>query len=385
MLKWILSAALCGVVLGSAARAEDGVTADEIKLGATNAGTGPVAVACTPEAAGALAYFKQLNDAGGVNGRRIKYTVLDDGYSPQRGVGNIRRLTQQDKVLAIFGGCGTAPAAAILPMLDKEEMPYLFPYAGLDALVVPPKKAVFSLLPRYATQLATILPYIIETSKPKTASIFTFNIAGQETVREAVKAALEAGGVKVVGDVLFDVTSPDRTPYALQAKEQGADLLILNDSTPGAARFVLDLERQGWKPKVMTGVSTLTDEAFLRAVGKAADGYVVAPGIVLPPNAPEAASCVTALKAYDAAATPSHYSMFGCLSAKVVAEALKRISGDVTRARLVDSVAAMQDFDTGLSGKITFTPTEHMGVTSIYVFTVKDGAFEVGKSLPIRR
>ena len=189
-------------------------------------------MACTPAAQGLAATLKKVNDAGGVNGRKIDYRTLDDAYSPQRAVGNIRRLVQQDNVLAILGGCGTATAAAILPMVEKDEVPYLFPYAGLDALVEPPKKAVFSLLPRYATQLAAIVPYIIEKTHPKTASIFTFNIAGQETVRSTLKDILDKAGVKIAGDVLFDVTAPDRTTYALQAKDQNPDLVILNEFDP---------------------------------------------------------------------------------------------------------------------------------------------------------
>jgi ABC-type branched-subunit amino acid transport system substrate-binding protein len=362
---------------GTIAWAEDGVTPNEILLGGTNASTGAIAAACGPEVQGALAYFKLINDAGGVNGRHIRYEVLDDAYSAQRATGNIRRLTQQDKVFAVFNGCGTATAAAALSALERTDIPYLFPYAGLDRLVEPPKPTIFSLLPQYSSQLAAIIPHIIAESKPQTAALFSFNIAGHEAVRAAARQALERGGVRVLADTLMEVTSPDRASFALQARNLNPDLLIINDSSPGAARFVLELQRQNWKPHVITGVSTLTDDSFLRAVSGAADGLVVAPGMVLPPTAPGAQECVRALSAFDAKVTPSHYSMFGCLSARVFVEALRRIKGDPTRAGLVAALDGMRDLETGISGGITFTPERRMGLQSVYVFRVKDGKFTV--------
>src|SRR5918911_2606337 len=144
-----LSAAGFVAMLATSVQAETGVTRDEILLGGTNALTGPVAAVCYAVSHGSIAHFQKVNEQGGIHGRKIQYQLLDDAYTAQRAVGNARRLIQQDQVFAIFGGCGTVTAAGVLSIVEKDNVPYLFPYAGLDRLIDPLKKHVFALMPLY--------------------------------------------------------------------------------------------------------------------------------------------------------------------------------------------------------------------------------------------
>lgn len=372
-----LALAALFAIVAATASAEDGVTATEILLGGSNAVTGPVASACYAVTHGQLAHFKRVNDAGGVHGRKIRYEVLDDAYSAQRSIGNARRLIQQDKVLALFGGCGTATAAGILSVVDKSDVPYLFPYAGLDKLVDPPKPNVFSLMPLYADQIAAIVPFAVERSKAKTAAMFSVNIAGHEAWRQVVRDKLAAAGVQLVIDGTLEVTSPDRAPFVVQGKDKNPDLLILLDTAPNAARFLIEMQRQNWKPKMIAGMATLTDEAFLRAAGDTVENRLLAAGVVLPPTAPEARQCVDELAAYNKEVVPSHFTMFGCMTARVMVEALRRAGPELTRAKLISTLDAMKDFDTGLSGKVSFGPTRRDGIDAIYPVGVEDGKFKI--------
>ena len=374
-----LGVTLC---LAGPVTAQDGVTGDSIVFGGTNASTGPVAAVCGAAASGLQSYIGKINESGGIAGRTIEYSTLDDGYSPQRAIGNVRRLTQQDKVFAVLGGCGTATAAAALSVLERTDVPYLFPYAGLERLSQPPKEGVFTLLPTYPTQIATILPHAIKKSAPRTAAIFTFNIEGHEAVNNTAHSALEAAGVEVVATELMDVTSPDRSIFALKALDLKPDLIVLNDSAPGAARFILDLKRQDWLPKAVTGVSTLSDESFLKAVDGAVDGILVAPGIVMPPSTAEAADCVEALANHDSI-SPSHFTMFGCLVGKVLEGALTMAGEELTHESLITALNEMKGFDTGISGPVTFSQDKRMGLVSLFVITSEDGVFQVGEILPI--
>ena len=189
-----LATALFAIATGAAA--EDGITASEVFVGTSNALTGPLAV-CGGVTAGANAYLKVVNDRGGVNGRKIRYEVLDDAYSTQRAIGNVRRLISQDKAFALLSGCGTATGAAILNAIERENIPYLFPFVGLDALSQPPKKNVFSLLPLYGVQLTTMLDYVAKNrSDIKTAAVSMVTIAGHEAWAQLVRAKLTALGIK---------------------------------------------------------------------------------------------------------------------------------------------------------------------------------------------
>lgn len=376
-------AALAALVFGAtigAARAEPGVSDTRILLGGSNALTGPVAAVCSPASFGAKAWFDKVNRDGGVHGRKIEYIVLDDAYSPQRAVANARRLLQQDEVFAIFGGCATATSSAILSFLGNQpNVPYLFPWAGMSELTEPVKKGVFALLPNYAFQVRAMLPWAIARAnpKPKTAGLFMMNVPGVEDMRKATREVFAAHGITMVYDELFEVNQADYTPYVLQMKSKNPDIMVFGDSAAGAAKLFLTMKRQNWRPASAFGVATLTAEQFLDPVGDYADGWLTAAGVVSPPSAPEAAACNEALKASYPEQKPNHFTMFGCLAAKIGVEAMNRAGRDLTREKLIAALEQMRGFETGISGPISFSPTDHMGTAAVVPFGVKNGQFVV--------
>lgn len=375
-----LAASFAAALYATAAGAAPGVTDDKIVIGGTNAMTGPVAAVCSAVTHGAQAWFHKVNETGGVHGRTIDYIVLDDAYSAQRAVGNTRRLVQQDDVFAMFGGCGTATAAGVLSFLKSQpDVPYLFPYAGLRELLEPLKPGIFALMPLYDQQLAAILPYVIEQMdpKPKTGAILSNNIAGVEAWREASKKTFDAYGIELVYDDLMEVTSPERAAFVVQMKAKNPDLAVIADAAPGGARIYQEMKRQGWKPKMSTGIGTFTAEQFLSQVSDVAEGILIAPGFVVPPTDPAAATCNAALKVTNPDIEPNHFSVFGCLTAAVLVEALDRAGRDLTREKLIAALESMDGFETGISGPVTFSSESHLGLDSVIPFGVKDGNFVV--------
>jgi len=371
---------IAGALTAGSLHAENGVEPDKILLGGSNALTGAVAANCAPATYGAKAWFDKVNKDGGVHGRRIEYNVLDDAYSAQRAIGNARRLLEQDKVFGIFGGCATATSAAILSYLtDQPEVPYLFPWAGMSELVEPTKPAVFALLPSYVFQLSAALPFALTRAsvKPKTAGILAMNIPGVEDMRAEARKIFAAHGVQVVYDDIFEVTVPDRSPYILQLKAKNPDIVLVSDAAAGAARTLLDMKRQNWRPAQVFGVATLTAEQFLDPVGEFANDILTAAGMVVPPTSPAAKPCNDAVAASYPNVKPNHFTMFGCLAAKVAVEAFQRAGKDLTRKTFVAALNGLRDFKTDISGPITFSPDNHMGVRSIIPFGVKDGQFVV--------
>lgn len=363
-----------------AARAEPGVDDQKVVLGASNALTGAVAAVCAPTSYGTKAWFDKVNRDGGVHGRKIEYNLLDDAFSAQRALANARRLVQQDNVFAIVGGCGSPTSAAILQFVTSQpEVPYLFPWAGMTELTEPLKKNVFALLPSYVFQVNALLPYTIQKAspKPKTAAILMMNVPGAEDMRKAARQVLAAQGVNLVYDELFEVNIPDYTPYILQLKSKAPDLVLFGDSAAGAARMFLTMKRQGWRPPTGFGVATLTAEPFLDPVGDYADNWLTAAGMVVPPNAPEAKDCNDALKASYPELKPNHFTMFGCLAAKITVDAMQRAGRNLTRAGLIAALENTRNLDTRISGPITFTPTDHMGTHAVVPFGVKGGQFTI--------
>ena len=387
-LKSFLFRAALAAVLGATqlpALAEDGISPNEVVIGATTALTGPIAL-CGTVPAGAAAYFKVVNSRGGVNGRKIRFEVLDDGYAAPRAIGNVRRLIGQDKAFALVSGCGTATGAAVLSAIESESIPFLFPLVGLEAMISPPKKNVFSLYPLYGQQGTTIVDYVVKTRPElKTAALAMMTLPGYEEWAKHMRAKLASLNIKLVDEQFFEVTASDKAPFVTQMKGKNPDMLVLYDSTPGSARFLIEMQRQNWKPKVIAGLQTVTDESFLKAVGNLADGLIIAPAIVVPASDPRAKECNDALAASDKSVNPSSLTTFGCTGAKVFVEALKRAGPNPTRAGLIAELEKMKSVQTGVSGPVSFGPNRRQGLESVYPMTIENGAFKIiGDLLPLQ-
>jgi branched-chain amino acid transport system substrate-binding protein len=125
---------LAGLALGASSalaqkKYDVGATDTEIKIGNTMPYSGPASAYGTIGKA-AAAYFKKINDEGGINGRKINFISVDDGYSPPKAVEMARRLVEQDQVLFIWGPLGTPSNSAIQKYMNAKKVPQLFVYTG---------------------------------------------------------------------------------------------------------------------------------------------------------------------------------------------------------------------------------------------------------------
>lgn len=376
----LVAAALCG----TAALAEDGVTSTEIQLGGSSALSGPIAAACSLPPIGAQAFFKVVNDAGGIHGRKITYTVLDDAYSIPRAVGNVKRLVERDKVFAIFGGCGTNTSGGIASALEGSPVPYLFPLSALPALTQPVKRNVFALLPPYTVQIDTVLPHAIKQTGAKTAALTSFNAGGYQQWMESTRNALKAAGVAVVVDETMEETSLERSTFAIKVKQASPDLLLLIDTPVPASRMVAEMARQNFKPKLIAGASSLADQNFLNPLSAEEMPKLLSVNHLYPVDHPRAKDCIDALAKFDPSLKPSRFTQEGCVAAKVLVEAMRRAGPGLTRAGLIASLESMKDFDPGVSTRIGFSATNHLGVQELLPIGIENGKFAItGAPMPV--
>jgi ABC-type branched-subunit amino acid transport system substrate-binding protein len=129
----------------SAAAAETGVTATEIKIGMANALSGPTAGLGLGMKAGSEAYFKKINAAGGVHGRKITLVSEDDGYDPPRTATATEKLIKKDGVFALFGYVGTPTSKAAIGLVNENNIPFFAPFTGAEFLRTPLNKYVFNI------------------------------------------------------------------------------------------------------------------------------------------------------------------------------------------------------------------------------------------------
>lgn len=371
-----LTVAACGADGGSA-----GVTEDTISLGATNTLAGAGSGVCRPLTEGASAWFDHVNAAGGVRERQIEFQVLDDGYAPERAIGNVRSLLGEP-VLAMVGACGTSTAAAIADPLDQAGVPYLFPYVGLASVVEPPKRSVFSLVPLYERQVRALVPHGFDERGAGSVFVVANQWAGYEdSIRIAEEQTIALGG-RFLGSQAAPLGTNDYTPIALQIKQQRPDFVVVNMGGTDAAKFVNALVDQGALPaKAMLGVSAMVGREFLSSYNPAAEDKVIAASVIQLPPEP-GSECATALDTAGLEAEPM--MLLGCAVGQATTTALEQ-APELTRDGII---AALEGWDgaqvaPGVLPPVSFAPDDHLGLESVYLVRPQGREFHTVAECPI--
>ena len=226
-----------------------GASDTEIKLGQTMPYSGPASAYGT---VGKLhtAYFKMINEAGGVNGRKINLISLDDGYSPPKTVEQVRRLVEQDEVLALFQTLGTSSNSAIHKYVNAKKVPHLLLASGASKWADPksfPWTLPFNL--NYQAEGAIYAKYLLKNKPNAKIAVLYQNDDFGKDVLKGVKDGLGAANAKmIVAEATYEVSDPTVDSQILSLQGSGADTFI-NISTPKfAAQAIRKAFDSGWKP-----------------------------------------------------------------------------------------------------------------------------------------
>src|SRR3984957_4338933 len=268
-----------GAAVAGRAWADDtpGVTAAEIKIGNTAAYSGPASaygVIAKTEAA----FFKMVNDQGGVGGRQINYISLDDGYSPPRTVAQVRRLVEQDQVAFLFATIGTPPNSAIFRYTNSKGVPLLFLGSGAnkwgDYKATP---WVMGWQPSYRTEAQIYTTYVKQNKPGAKIGILYQNDDFGKDYPAGVKDVLGSDFDKMVKTVSYEVTDATIDSQELELKNWGADVVITAATPKFAAQAIKKIAELGWKPlHFMTNVSISVGSVITPAGPENATGVISA-------------------------------------------------------------------------------------------------------------
>jgi len=350
---WLLTAALT-LVATVPASAQQGVTDTEIVVGCSNSFTGPLAF--TGEQLtkfGIDLYFRVVNDAGGIHGRKVRTIYYDDGYKPQEAVANTKKLVEQDKIFAVLASQGTAPVAATLEYLEQSRVPLLFPYQG--STVTRGLKYVVNGMVLYDRQAHMMVDYLVTQRKFKTFAVIYQDDEYGKAFIVPFEKDLGRHGLKLAAaeSVKRGATDVSAQIAKLQAAKPQVTFLVL---TPGpGAQALKERQKIGWTDTVMVSSGPLTDERFLALAGEAAEGTE---GLSLWPD--PVTSDLPGMKQYRDHMTkyfpknePNRYSLHGYVSAMLFTEAAKRAGKTLTRDSLMTALESIKGFETGIVPPIT--------------------------------
>lgn len=235
-----------------------GVSDTEIVLGQTQPYSGGASSYGTIGRA-EMAYFDMVNAAGGINGRKVRLISLDDAYSPPKTVEMVRRLVEQDEVMAVFGLLGTAGNSAVARYLNTKKVPQLLISSGaskwLDTRSYP---MTMTALPTYDTEAAIYAKYALKQNpNARIGVLYQNDDLGRDYLQGLHRGLGEAGRKKhIVAEVSYEVTDPTVNAQILQLQSSGADVLVVAAVPKFAAQAVRRMGELGWKPLlVLTNIA----------------------------------------------------------------------------------------------------------------------------------
>jgi branched-chain amino acid transport system substrate-binding protein len=250
----LVSAAIVGLALGTSSalaqkKYDTGASDTEIKIGNTMPYSGPASAYGTIGKA-AAAYFKKINDEGGINGRKINFISVDDGYSPPKTVEMARRLVEQDQVLLVWGPLGTPSNTAIQKYMNAKKVPQLFVFTGATKWN-DPKNFPWTMgwQPNYQTEAAIYAKHILQT-KPdaKIAILYQNDDYGKDYLKGFEDGLGAKAKTMIVARASYETSDPTVDSQVVQLQGSGANVFF-NITTPKfAAQAIRKAYDIGWKP-----------------------------------------------------------------------------------------------------------------------------------------
>jgi branched-chain amino acid transport system substrate-binding protein len=366
-----LAAALAMMIAAPAARAED-----SIKVGMSGPFSGGLSLLGQSVRDGVEVAFSEINDGGGVNGRKLELIAEDDAYEPMRTIAAARKLVEQDKVAALIAVTGTAPSAALLPFIRESKTPMLFPYAFAHALTSPVNRDVFTTLPEVRVQMMVLANYILKDLKQtKVAAIYQNDDFGQDAVA-GLEERFGAAKVSLV-KLPFDRGTTNFSGVVAQAKAAGVEHVVFLGIPKDAALVMREANNLGWKPQ-FSGHNALGDPQTFQLAGPLVEGAIaIAVMEPLDSDKPAVKAFLAAQQKYKPNTKPTTYSMHGYQSGKLFAEALRLAGGKTDEASIVGALESMKSYDTGLMAPLTFSADQHAGALSGAIMKAEGGKWRI--------
>ncbi len=267
-------AVLTSLALGAAIPAQaqkqyaPGITDTEIKFGQTLPLSGPVS-AYGQIGRAEEAYFRMINDEGGVNGRKLTLVQADDGYSPPKTVEQTRKLVEEDKVAFIFSSIGTPTNLSVEKYLNEKKVPQLWIGSGSHDFAQPKRFPwTIAFLPSYLIQGSIYAKYILQT-KPdaKIATLRQNDDFGKDLFDGFMAALGDKAKKMVVASTTYEVSDPSVDQQIISLQGSGADTLFVAATPKFSAQAIRKVYDIGWKPLYFVNFEGSAIAAVLKPAG----------------------------------------------------------------------------------------------------------------------
>ena len=346
-----------------------GVSANEIRIGSTTSLSGPVS-ALGVQAKCQEAFFRRLNEKGGIAGRKINYIYYDDGFSPPKTVEQVRRLIEEDKVAFLFNMLGTAPNSAVVKYINQKKVPHLFLSVNGDKWgdyktnpwtmgFAPSARIESQIYAKYALQ---------QKDGARFAILYQNDDLGKDYVA-GVRDVLKDGFERQATAVSYEVTDPTVDSQMINLRATNADAVVLGGTAKFVAQAIRSIHDLGWKTQVFIASGATSVAGVIEPVGREKALGVMSSAYIKDPNDPAWANdpgiadyAAFMRDWFPAGNVKDTYNTYAYTVAQVLMHVLEQCQGSFTRDNIMKQATSLRNVEvpTLLPGVVVNTgPTNY--------------------------
>jgi branched-chain amino acid transport system substrate-binding protein len=349
---------------GVAHARNEGVTSDEIRVGASAVLSGPLGPQTVQYGEGSRLLFDAVNAQGGVHGRMIRYTALDDGFNVARAVINTRQLLENDKVFVIYHSTGTEQTGAILPLVKEHRTVLLGPVTGASAFREAHNPYLFHVRASYAHEAQRIVSQLRLQGTSRVAVFYQDDGLGKALAAELQKAS-ESEKLPFVAVIKVDPKAPDFAAAAQATEKLQPQAVIVATAGATFPLYVKAVLGTSARP-VYYGFSVASVDVINRELKADARGIILAQ--IMPSlrntTVPVVADYLALLRAKSPTAQPSASQFEGFVHASVLVEGLRRTGRNLTTESFIRTLEDTGEIAFGRLS-VRYSPKNHNGSTYV--------------------
>ncbi len=354
-----------------------GVTDSEVTIGLTTPLSGPAA-AWGNTAVAMEAWTRYVNEQGGVNGRKLKVVLKDDGYNPGRAVANLKEM--RDSVFMSVGLLGSAILNAAKDEVADMKLLTINPYGNPAIWAKQPKdklRYVFVNYPDYVDEGDFLVTHAAtKLGSQKVAAFYQndeYGKGGLEGINRGLKNL--GGKATLAGAVSYELTDRELGTHALKIKESGADTVVLYCTITHGANLVKEMAKVGYRPKIVSSFPLGDYRIMYKLLGDLWEGahFNVLGAVADDPAGKKIVDILT--KQEPKLVGRENTGLAGGAAIILALEGLKRTGKNLTRESYVEAMEGIKDFDTmGLTAPITFGPNRRHGLNAVRLLRANKAA-----------
>ncbi|MFH1633256.1 MAG: acetyl-CoA hydrolase/transferase C-terminal domain-containing protein [Chloroflexota bacterium] len=357
------------------------MTADTIKLGTICDLSGPQASIGMAAFRGFSTYYDHVNHWGGVHGRQIELVVEDHAFNPARAKLAATKLVVRDKVFAIVSPLGTAPNLAVLDYLLSKDIPVVSPHSGVSTWSNPFERTYFALQPSYQVEGRILAQYVLDVLKLKRIAIFAVDDQFGQEGSAAFTAELKKAGIELTVTLRhgIDESTPEKWVAELTAAKP--ELVLLYTYVKPAADLLCAAYAAVFHPAWL-GSYVISGPDLLQFAGAEASHDLRVAGYPSGPRTHRGERLYRNLMArFFPGETPGTHNRIGYAAAQLVVEGLRRAGPDLTREGFIQALESLEDWTGGVLPPISYSPTDHRGLTALALQRAINGRWVVETGL----